>query len=55
MDGAQGLMIRDAWDLAIYLHAVTDTKQYQGLEMEYSAVPRVCTCLLCSDCTLKKE
>jgi len=28
MDRARGLVNCDAWDLAIYLHAVTDTKQY---------------------------
>ena len=36
LDGVRGLINRGAWDLAIYLHAVSDTKQYQG--WEWSAV-----------------
>jgi len=55
MDGARGLINRDAWDLAMYLHAVTDTNQYQGLRMECSAAPTECACLFGKDCTLKKE
>ena len=39
LDGARGLINRDAWDLAIYLHAVSDTKQYQGMGMECTAAP----------------
>jgi len=55
MDGARGLINRDAWDLAIYLHVVTDTKQSQGLGIECSAAPTVCACLFGRDCALKRE
>jgi len=55
LDGARGLINRDAWDLAIYLHAVSDTKQYQGMGMERSAAPTVCPCLFCKYCTLTRE
>ena len=55
LDGARGLINRDAWDLAIYLHAVSDTKQYQGMGMECSAAPIVCPCPLGKDCTLTRE
>ena len=36
LDGARGLINRDAWDLVIYLHAVSDTNQHQGMGTEYS-------------------
>ena len=55
MDGARGLINRDAWDLVIYLHVVTDTKQSQGLGIECSAAPTVCACLFGRDCALKRE
>ena len=55
MDGAQGLINRDAWDLAIYLHVVTDTKQSQGLKIDCSAAPTVCACLFGRDCALKRD
>jgi len=55
LDGARGLINRDAWDLAIYLHAVSDTKQCQGMGMECSTAPTVCPCLFCKDCTLTRE
>jgi len=48
LDGARGLINRDAWDLAIYLHAVSDTKQYQGMGMDCSASPTFY-------CTLTRE
>ena len=55
MDGARGLINRNAWDLATYLHAVIDTNQYQGLGMECSAAPTECACLFSRDCILKKK
>jgi len=42
-------------DLAIFLHAVSDTKQYQRIGMECSAAPTVCPCLFGKDCTLTRE
>ena len=38
MDGAQGLINRDTWDMVIYLYTVTDTEQYQGRGMECSVM-----------------
>jgi len=55
LDGVRSLINRDAWDLAIYLHAVSDTKQYQGMGMECSTAPIVCPCLFGKDCTLTRE
>jgi len=55
MDAARVLINRDAWDLAIYLHAVTNTKRYQGLGMERSAAPTVCPCIFGRECTLKRK
>jgi len=55
LDGARSLINRDAWDLPIYLNAVSDTKQYQGIGMECSAAPTVCPCLFGKDCTLTRE
>ena len=55
MDTARGLINRDAWDLDIYLHAVTATQQYQELGIECSAAPTVCACLFGNDCTFKRE
>jgi len=54
MDGARGLINRDACDLAIYQHTVTDTKQYQGLGMECSAARTVCACVFGTDCTQQR-
>ena len=38
LDGARGLINRNAWDLVIYLHAVSDTNQHQGMgtEVQYN-------------------
>jgi len=55
LDGARGLINRDAWELAMYLHAVSDTRQYQGMGMECSAAPTVCSCLFGKDCTLTRD
>jgi len=57
LDGLRGhgLINRYAWDLAIYLHAVSDTNQYQRMGMECSAAPTVCPCLFGKDCTLTRE
>jgi len=55
MDGARGLINRDAWDMVIYLYTVTDTKQYQGLGMECSAAPTIFACVFGRDCTLSRE
>ena len=54
-DGARGLINQDARDLAIYLYSITDRKQYQGLEMECTAVPTVRACVFGRDCTLNRE
>ena len=55
MDGARRLINWDAWDLAIYLHTVTDMKQHQGLGMECRAASNVCACVFGRDCTLERE